>query len=121
MTYDPAFMNTASVQEHRSLLLTVIKGSSNIAVTRLRNLRRRAAYLEVAYLLLPGDYAAPTEAAPSNTAPGNITLSHASQREHQEASHRRLSLRNAHPMGMFDLTLGALGTFYPDAKRHLQC
>src|SRR2546426_8404801 len=59
MTYDPAFMNTASIKSH----ITFIDGDKGILEYRgypIDELAEKSSYLEVAYLLLHGEL--PTEA-----------------------------------------------------------
>jgi citrate synthase len=110
MTYDPAFMNTASCKSR----ITFIDGDRGILEYRgypIDQLAQRSTYLEVAYLLLHGEL--PTEAELKDWT-WNIT--------HHTFINENIKKvidgfhYNAHPMGMFEATLGALSTFYPDAK-----
>jgi citrate synthase len=110
MTYDPAFMNTASCKSR----ITFIDGDRGILEYRgypIDRLAERSTYLEVAYLLLHGEL--PTEAELKDWT-WNIT--------HHTFINENIKKvidgfhYNAHPMGMFEATLGALSTFYPDAK-----
>ncbi len=110
MTYDPAFMNTASCKSR----ITFIDGDEGILEYRgypIDQLAEKSSYLEVAYLLLHGEL--PTEAQ-LNDWIWNIT--------HHTFINENIKKvidgfhYNAHPMGMFEATLGALSTFYPDAK-----
>ena len=110
MTYDPAFMNTASCKSR----ITFIDGDRGILEYRgypIDQLAERSTYLEVAYLLLHGEL--PTEAELKDWI-WNIT--------HHTFINENIKKvidgfhYNAHPMGMFEATLGALSTFYPDAK-----
>jgi len=110
MTYDPAFMNTASCKSR----ITFIDGDKGILEYRgypIDQLAEKSTYLEVAYLLLHGDL--PTEVQ-LNDWIWNIT--------HHTFINENIKTvidgfhYNAHPMGMFEGTLGALSTFYPDAK-----
>src|SRR5689334_2648384 len=110
MTYDPAFMNTASCKSR----ITFIDGDKGILEYRgypIDQLAEKSTYLEVAYLLLNGEL--PT--APQLTEwTRNITYHtfiNESIKKVMDGFHY-----NAHPMGMFISTLGALSTFYPDAK-----
>ena len=110
MTYDPAFMNTASCKSR----ITFIDGDRGILEYRgypIDQLAERSTYLEVAYLLLHGEL--PTEAELKDWT-WNIThhtFINESIKKVIDGFHY-----NAHPMGMFEATLGALSTFYPDAK-----
>ena len=110
MTYDPAFMNTASCKSR----ITFIDGDKGILEYRgypIDQLAEKSTYLEVAYLLLHGDL--PTESQLKDFT-WNIT--------HHTFINENIKKvidgfhYNAHPMGMFEATLGALSTFYPDAK-----
>jgi len=110
MTYDPAFMNTASCKSR----ITFIDGDRGILEYRgypIEELAVKSGYLEVAYLLLHGQL--PTEEQLKDWT-WNIThhtFINESIKKVMDGFHY-----NAHPMGMFISTLGALGTFYPDAK-----
>lgn len=110
MTYDPAFMNTASCKS----TITFIDGDKGILEYRgypIEELAMNSSYLEVAYLLLHG--VLPTEEQLKDWT-WNIThhtFINESIKKVMDGFHY-----NAHPMGMFISTLGALGTFYPDAK-----
>ena len=110
MTYDPAFMNTASCKSR----IAFIDGDKGILEYRgypIDQLAEKSTYLEVAYLLLHGEL--PTEVQ-LNDWIWNIT--------HHTFINENIKKvidgfhYNAHPMGMFEATLGALSTFYPDAK-----
>jgi citrate synthase len=110
MTYDPAFMNTASCKSR----ITFIDGDKGILEYRgypIDQLAEQSTYLEVAYLLLHGEL--PTDAQLRDWT-WNIThhtFINESIKKVIDGFHY-----NAHPMGMFEATLGALSTFYPDAK-----
>ena len=110
MTYDPAFMNTASCKSR----ITFIDGDKGILEYRgypIEQLAEKSTYLEVAYLLLNGEL--PTESQLEGWTK-NITYHtfiNESIKKVIDGFHY-----NAHPMGMFEATLGALSTFYPDAK-----
>jgi citrate synthase len=111
MTYDPAFMNTASCKSR----ITYIDGDKGILEYRgypIDQLAEKSTYLEVAYLLLNGEL--PNEAQ-LKAWKHNITYHtfiNESIKKVMDGFHY-----DAHPMGMFISTLGALSTFYPDAKR----
>src|SRR5437762_9368888 len=110
MTYDPAFMNTASTRSR----ITFIDGDKGVLEYRgypIDELAEKSTYLEVAYLLLHGEL--PTEAQLKDWT-WNIThhtFINESIKKVMDGFHY-----NAHPMGMFIAMLGALSTFYPDAK-----
>src|SRR2546426_9658553 len=110
MTYDPAFMNTASCKSR----ITFIDGDKGILEYRgfpIEQLAEKSTYLEVAYLLLYGDL--PTESQLKEWT-SNITY-HTFINENIKKVIDGFHY-NAHPMGMFEAALGALSTFYPDAK-----
>lgn len=110
MTYDPAFMNTASCKSR----ITFIDGDKGILEYRgypIEQLAEQSTYLEVAYLLLHGEL--PTEPQLKDFT-RNITY-HTFINENIKKVIDGFHY-NAHPMGMFEATLGALSTFYPDAK-----
>jgi len=110
MTYDPAFMNTASCKSR----ITFIDGDKGILEYRgypIDQLAEKSSYLEVAYLLLYGEL--PT-ASQLKDWTRNITY-HTFINENIKKVIDGFHY-NAHPMGMFEATLGALSTFYPDAK-----
>jgi citrate synthase len=110
MTYDPAFMNTASCKSR----ITFIDGDKGILEYRgypIDQLAEKSSYLEVAYLLLYGEL--PTASQLSEWT-RNITY-HTFINENIKKVIDGFHY-NAHPMGMFEATLGALSTFYPDAK-----
>src|SRR5690349_7490568 len=111
MTYDPAFTNTASCRS----AITYIDGDKGILEYRgypIEQLAEKSTYLEVAYLLLFGEL--PTTAQLAGWQQ-NITTH---TMLHENIKHLMRGFRyDAHPMGVFLATVGALSTFYPDAKR----
>ena len=110
MTYDPAFMNTASCKS-RITFIDGDKGILEYCGYPIDQLAEKSTYLEVAYLLLNGEL--PTETQ-LNDWKRNITY-HTFINENIKKVMDGFHY-NAHPMGMFEATLGALSTFYPDAK-----
>lgn len=111
MTYDPAFMNTASCQSK----ITFIDGEKGILRYRgypIEELAEKSSYLETAYLILYGEL--PTKAELEKWA-HNITFHtfiHENIKKFIDGFHY-----DAHPMGMLVSTVAALSTFYPDAKK----
>ena len=111
MTYDPAFTNTASCRS----AITYIDGDKGVLEYRgypIEQLAENSTYLEVAYLLMYGEL--PTAAQLKEWQDGIIkhTLLH------ENIKHLMRGFRyDAHPMGIFLSTVGALSTFYPDAKQ----
>src|SRR5437762_11570548 len=110
MTYDPAFMNTASCKSR----ITFIDGDIGILVYRgyaIDQLAEQSSYLEVAYLLLNGELPTESELKAWKHNITYHTFINESIKKVIDGFHY-----NAHPMGMFIAMLGALSTFYPDAK-----
>ncbi|HEU4834509.1 MAG TPA: citrate synthase [Pyrinomonadaceae bacterium] len=110
MTYDPAFMNTASCKSR----ITFIDGDKGILEYRgypIEQLAEKSTYLEVAYLLLNGELPTATQLEGWTKNITYHTFINENIKKVMDGFHY-----NAHPMGMFEATLGALSTFYPDAK-----
>jgi citrate synthase len=110
MTYDPAFMNTASCKSR----ITFIDGDKGILEYRgypIDQLAEKSSYLEVAYLLLHGELPTESELKDWTKSVTYHTFINENIKKVIDGFHY-----NAHPMGMFEATLGALSTFYPDAK-----
>jgi citrate synthase len=110
MTYDPAFMNTASCRSS----ITFIDGDRGILEYRgypIEQLAEKSTYLETAYLLIYGEL------------PNKEQLA---QWTHTITYHTMLNEKlklvldafryNAHPMGKFISVISALGTMYPEAR-----
>ncbi len=111
MTYDPAFMNTASCKS----TITFIDGDKGILMYRgypIDQLAEKCSYLEVAYLLVYGEL--PNKAQLEEWAAHitTHTFVHENIKKLMDGFHH-----DAHPMGMFVSTIAALSTFYPTAKR----
>jgi citrate synthase len=111
MAYDPAFMNTASCRSR----ITYIDGDKGILRYRgypIEQLAERKSFLDVAYLLIFGELPTPQERVAWSDQVTLHTLVHENIKKFMEGFRY-----DAHPMGMFLSTIGALSTFYPDAKR----
>ena len=111
MTYDPAFMNTANCRS----AITYIDGDSGILLYRgypIEQLAEHSDYLETAYLVLYGEL--PT-AAQRQSWTREITL-HTMLHENVKTFMQGFQY-DAHPMGIFLSTVGALSTFNRDAKQ----
>ncbi len=110
MSYDPAFMNTASCQSK----ITYIDGDKGILRYRgypIEQIAEKCTYLEVAYLVLHGEL--PTKSQLDEWV-HNITyhtMIHENIKKFMEGFNY-----DAHPMGMLVSTLAALSTYYPDSK-----
>src|ERR1043165_5871940 len=111
MTYDPAFMNTANTRS----AITYIDGDKGILLYRgypIEQLAEDRSYLETAYLILFGEL--PTEAQLQSWT-REITL-HTMLHENIKKFMEGVRY-DAHPMGIFLSTVGALSTLNPDAKQ----
>jgi citrate synthase len=110
MTYDPAFTNTAACKSR----ITFIDGDRGILNYRgypIEQLAEKSNFLETAYLILSGELPTRSE---YEAWLYNIT--------HHTIVHENIKglldgfRYDAHPMGMLLSTVGALSTFYPEAK-----
>ena len=110
MTYDPAFMNTASCRS----AITYLDGTNGVLEYRgypIEQLAENSTYLEVAYLLVYGEL--PT--APQLSEWTHMVTIHTFV--HENIKEFLGGFRHdAHPMGMLLGAIGALSTFYPDAN-----
>ena len=111
MSYDPAYMNTASCRS----AISYIDGDQGILRYRgypIEQLAEQSSFLETAYLLLQGEL---PSAAELDTWVYNVThhtILHENIKKFIDGFHH-----DAHPMGMFVSTVAALSTFYPVAKQ----
>ena len=110
VSYDPSLANTASCRSK----VSYIDGDKGILRYRgypIEELAERSSYLEVAYLIVKGELP---------------TTTHFSMWQHNIKMHTMLHENvkrfidgfryDAHPMGILIGTVGALSTFYPEAK-----
>ena len=121
VSYDPAFLNTAACRS----AITYIDGDAGILRYRgypIDELAETAGFLETAYLLLEGELPTTAQLATWEDQVRYHTYVHESVTKFLEGFRY-----DAHPMGMLLGAVGALSTFYPDAKeifdpenRHLQ-
>jgi citrate synthase len=110
MTYDPAYLNTASCRS----AIAFIDGDKGILEYRgypIEQLAEQSTYLEVAYLLVNGEL--PTKEQLDEWT-HEITI-HTFVHENVKAFMQGFR-HDAHPMGMLLGSVGALSTFYPDAN-----
>ena len=110
MTYDPAFMNTASCRS----AITYIDGDKGILRYRgypIDVLAQHCTYLEVAYLLLFGELPSASELKSWVNDITHHTMLHETTKKFMEGFRY-----NAHPMAMLVSTVAALSTVYPEAK-----
>ena len=111
VSYDPGFMNTAACQSK----ITYIDGDRGILRYRgypIEQLAEKSSYLETAYLILHGEL--PT-ASQLEGWTHNVTfhsIIHENIKRVIDSFHHE-----AHPMGVLISTVGALSTFYPEAKK----
>jgi citrate synthase len=113
MTYDAGFLNTASCRSS----ITYIDGDMGILRYRgypVDQLAENATYLEVAYLLINGELPTKSELDQFVQNVTHHTFVHENVRSFIDGFRY-----DAHPMGMLVATVGALSTFYPEAKHVL--
>ncbi len=111
LSYDPAFMNTANCRS----AITFIDGERGILRYRgypIQELAEHATFLEVAYLLLQGELPTTAQLDAWVEEVTSHTFLHENIKKVIDGFHH-----DAHPMGILIGTIGALSTFYPDAKR----
>ena len=110
MTYDPAFMNTASCRS----AITFIDGDRGILRYRgypIDVLAQHCTYLEVAYLLLNGELPKAAELKSWVNDITHHTMLHETTKKFMEGFGS-----NAHPMAMLVSTVAALASVYPESK-----
>ena len=107
MSYDPAYLNTASCRS----TITYIDGDAGILRYRgypIEQLAEEARFLETAYLLLEGELPTSAELAAFEEDVRIHTYVHTNVQKFLEGFRY-----DAHPMGMLLGAVGALSTFYP--------
>jgi citrate synthase len=110
MSYDPAYLNTASCQS----TITYIDGDRGILRYRgypIEHLAEHCTFLEVAYLLLRGELPTESELKEWSTRIMRHSMIHENIKKFMGGFHY-----DAHPMGMLISTVAALSTFYPESK-----
>jgi citrate synthase len=110
MTYDPAFMNTASCRSS----ITYIDGERGILRYRgypIEVLAEHCSFLEVAYLVLFGELPMHGELSDWVDDITHHTMMHETTKKFMEGFRH-----DAHPMGMLVSTIAALSTIYPEAR-----
>jgi len=111
VTYDPAYQNTAACKS----AITYIDGDKGVLLYRgypIEQLAEASNYLETAYLILFGELPTASQMEAWNKEITLHTMLHENVKQFMEGFQY-----NAHPMGVFLSTVGALSTFYPDAKQ----
>jgi citrate synthase len=110
MSYDPAYMATSSCRS----AITYIDGDKGILRYRgypIEQVAESATFLEVAYLLAEGELPNRDQLAQWEEDVRLHTYVHTNVAKFMEGFRH-----DAHPMGMLLGAVGALSTFYPDAK-----
>jgi citrate synthase len=111
MSYDPAFVNTASCKSK----ITFINGDKGILRYRgypIEELAEKRKYLEVAYLLIHGELPSKNEYDEWKHNITFHTMVHENVKKFMDGFHY-----DAHPMGMLVSAIAGLSTFYPDSKQ----
>jgi len=110
LSYDPAFLNTASCQSS----ITYLDGDRGILRYRgypIEQLAEKCSFLEVAYLLLNGELPCEEQLDMWITDVTRHSMIHENLKKFMEGFHY-----DGHPMGMLMSTVAALSTFYPEAR-----
>ncbi len=110
MTYDPAYMNTASCKS----AVTFLDGERGILRYRgypIEELAENCSFLEVAYLLLNGELPNEAELRDWVEQVSQHRMVHENLKKFIDGFHY-----DAHPMGILTSTVAALSTFYPEAR-----
>ncbi len=111
MTYDPALLNTSICRSS----ITYIDGDAGVLMYRgypIEQLAEKSTYLEVAYLLLNGELPTQKQFDEFHNQVTTHTFVHENIKTFIEGFRY-----DAHPMGMLVSVVGALSTFYPEAKK----
>jgi citrate synthase len=119
--HDPSFGNTSACKS-RVTFIDGEKGILRYVGYPIEQLAEQSSYLEVAYLVLHGELPTKSQLDAWTYEITHHTIMHESIKKFLDGFHY-----DAHPMGMFIGTVGALSTFYPESKhihdaagRHLQ-
>ncbi len=110
MSYDPAFLNTASCRS----AITYLDGDKGILRYRgypIEQLAERCSFLEVAYLLLNGELPTESELDDWVRQVSAHTMIHENIKKFMDGFHY-----DAHPMGMLISAVAALSTYYREAR-----
>ncbi len=111
LSYDPAFLNTAACKS----AITFIDGDRGILRYRgypIDQLAEKSSFLEVAYLIVKGELPAASHLRAFVHNITHHTIVHENIKKFIDGFHY-----DAHPMGILVGTVGALSTFYPEAKQ----
>jgi len=110
MSYDPAFLNTASCQSK----ITFIDGERGILRYRgydIQDLAENCTFLQVAYLLLFGELPGEAESQDWVNQIAHHTMLHETVKDFMHGFRH-----DAHPMGILVSTVAGLSTVYPEAR-----
>jgi citrate synthase len=110
MSYDPAYLNTSACRS----AITYIDGDAGILRYRgypIEQVAEQGSFLETAYLLFEGELPTPDQLSKWQDDVRLHTYVHTNVTKFLEGFRY-----DAHPMGMLLGAVGALSTFYPDAK-----
>ena len=110
MSCDPAFLNTVSCRS----AVTFIDGEQGILRYRgypIEQLAEQSSLVETAYLLVNGELPTETQLSEWKHDLSEHVMLHENIKKFMEGFRY-----DAHPMGVFVSTVGALSTFYPEAK-----
>jgi citrate synthase len=113
LSYDPGFLNTANCRS----AITYIDGDRGVLRYRgypIEELAEASTFLGVAYMLIHGDLPDETQLGGWVEEITNHTFIHENMKKFFDGFHH-----DAHPMGILVSTVGALSTFYPEAKQFL--
>jgi citrate synthase len=108
--HDPSFGNTSACKS-RITFIDGEKGILRYLGYPIEQLAERSSYLEVAYLILHGELPTKQQLDAWVSEITHHTLITESMKKFLDGFHY-----DAHPMGMLIGTVGALSTFYPEAK-----
>jgi citrate synthase len=110
VSYDPSYGNTAACKSK----ITFIDGDKGILRYRgypIEELAEQSSYLEVAYLIVKGELPTASRFAMWQHNIKMHTLVHENLKRFMQGFRY-----DAHPMGILIATVGALSTFYPEAR-----
>ena len=110
VSFDPALANTAACRS----AVSYIDGAKGILRYRgypIEQIAERSTYLETAYLIVKGELPSPTHLSMWEHNLKMHTIVHENVKGFIEGFRY-----DAHPMGILIGTIGALSTFYPEAK-----
>jgi citrate synthase len=111
VSYDPGFMNTAACRS----AITYIDGEKGILRYRgypIEEIAEKKTFLEVAYLLLNGEFPTPDQRDEWVDQITHHTFLHENIKKFIDGFQH-----DAHTMGILLSTVGALSPFYPEAKK----